>query len=234
MSASAGDPRTCALATLGAAATRVAHELRNLLAGIDLAAAMLADQCADDPDLARLSAQLLLGVKRLGAVASNVLTVGRPLALEAGPLDVTRLVAETLAAAAPAIRGASVRVRHRAPAHKVWVLGDADRLRQALLNLTINAVQAMPDGGVLSVRTRVVVDLVEIAVSDTGIGMDRATRARAFEPFFTTRVKGTGLGLAVVREIAEAHGAGVSLSSRPGRGTIVRLRLPLAAQELLA
>lgn len=177
---------------------------------------------------------MLLGVKRLGSVASNLLSVGRPLALEAVPVDLTCLVADALAAAAPAIRGTGVSLRHRVTAREVWVLGDGDRLRQALLNLLINAVQAMPDGGVLSVRTRVVVDLAEVAVSDTGAGMDRATRGRAFEPFFTTRVKGTGLGLAVVREIAEAHGAGVSLSSRPGRGTTVRLRLPLAGAERLA
>ena len=111
------------------------------------------------------------------------------------------------------------------------MLGDPGRLRQALLNLLLNALQAMPDGGVLSVRARTVGGHAELTVADTGVGMDRMTRTRAFEPFFTTRPTGTGLGLAVVREIAEAHGARVSMASRPGRGTIVRLRLPLAPEE---
>jgi signal transduction histidine kinase len=119
----------------------------------------------------------------------------------------------------------------RSNAPKAAVLGDAERLRQALLNLVLNAVQAMPDGGVLTVDTRRLGDVVQVAVRDTGAGMDRVTLRRAFEPFFSTRPRGTGLGLAVVREVAEGHGARIRVTSRPGRGTTVRLTFPLAASD---
>jgi signal transduction histidine kinase len=224
----AGDTHTLALATLGAMTSRVAHDLRNALAGIELYAAMLGEQCEAQPDLAGLSGRLLLGVKQLRAVAGNLLAVTRRAAPESSPVEVVRLVAETLESAAPAAAAAGIRVVTRAPAVKVGVLGDAERLRQALLNLVLNAIQAMPAGGTLAVTVRAAHDRVRLAVRDTGIGMDRATARRAFEPYFTTRPSGTGLGLAIVREVAAAHGGRVTLTSRPGRGTTVRLDLPPA------
>jgi signal transduction histidine kinase len=226
----AAESRTLALAALGEVTCRVAHEMRNLLGGIELYTSLLADECAGSPEQATLAGRLLLGVKQLHAVAANVLAVThRP---TAGPdlveIDAVRLLAETADAASLPLRASGVRVSVRAPRGKLWVIGEPERLRQALLNLVLNAVQAMPDGGALSLSVRPANGRAELAVRDTGCGMDRATRARAFEPFFTTRPKGTGLGLAIVREIVEAHAGHVTVASRPGHGTVVRLSLPLA------
>ena len=125
---------------------------------------------------------------------------------------------------------------------KAPVLGDGEQIRQALLNLVLNAVQAMPKGGVLTLRlaaergARRTSDrpptvqggrAVRLSVSDTGVGMNRATLRRAFEPFFTTRVRGTGIGLAVVREVAERHGARLAVTSRRGQGTTFTLTFEL-------
>ena len=223
-----GDTRTLALATLGAMTSKVAHEVKNLLGGIELYAAMLAEQCEKEQDLAPLSSRLLGGVKQLRALATNLLSVSPRAAMESAPVDVTRLLTETLSSVDLAVRGSGIRLHLTAGREKVCIVGDAERLRQALLNLVLNAIQAMPEGGELTVAARRHADAVELIVKDTGVGMARATLARALEPFFTTRSSGTGLGLAIVRDVAEAHGARLTIQSRPGRGTTVRLTLPLA------
>jgi signal transduction histidine kinase len=238
------ETRTLALAALGEVTTRVAHEMRNALGGIELYASLLAEQCAGDSELETLSGRLLLGVTQLHALCANILSVSRRPAHETAPVDAVRLLTETAEAASLAIRVSGVRLDLRAPRVKAWVIGDAEQLRQAVLNVVLNAIQASQEGGTLTLAARVTTGVLprrrpgagpgipgptlEIAVRDTGVGMDRATVARAFEPFFTTRPKGTGLGLSIVREITLAHGGEVTLASRPGHGTVVRLILPLA------
>jgi signal transduction histidine kinase len=104
---------------------------------------------------------------------------------------------------------------------------DRDLLAGALENLVQNAFEAMPDGGTVTVRTSVDPDTVVLSVEDNGQGMDARTRERAFDPFFTTKPTGSGLGLAFVRRVAEAHGGDVTLASKEGAGTTLQLRLPL-------
>jgi signal transduction histidine kinase len=110
------------------------------------------------------------------------------------------------------------------------IVADAELLRQAFLNLCVNAIQAMQErgGGTLAVRARREGDHVVVEVSDTGPGIDAETRAHVFEPFFTTKANGTGLGLAIVRQAAEAHGGSVEVESAPGAGATFRIRLPTA------
>jgi len=110
------------------------------------------------------------------------------------------------------------------------VNADAELLRQAFLNLCVNAIQAMQDrgGGSLAVRARRDGDGVLVEFTDSGPGIDAEAAARVFEPFFTTKATGTGLGLAIVRQAAEAHGGTVEVESAPGRGATFRVRLPAA------
>ncbi len=223
--------RTVALAALGAMTSKIAHEIRNVLGGIELSAFILAEQCASSPELAPVAGRLASGVKQLHAVAENLLSVSRRPTIEPLPLDVVRLVDETAQFVSVTARATGVRLRSRTRVAKAWVLGDAERLRQALLNLVLNAMQAMGDGGVLTLGTHVAAGHVVITVRDTGRGMDAATLARATEPFFTTRPNGTGLGLAVVREVADAHHARLTMRSLPGHGTRACLRIPLATDD---
>jgi two-component system sensor histidine kinase HydH len=226
------DAQTVALASLGTMTATVAHEMRNLLGGIELHATLVAEQCVADGALAPMTARLLGGVKRLHAVAANLLAVARDtrVEIEREPLDLVRIVTEVVDGAGLAMPGTGIRLQTTFALAKAPVLGEAERLRQALLNLVLNAVQAMPQGGVLTVGVRRLGGRVVVDIRDTGVGMDRATLRRAFEPFFTTRPRGTGLGLAVVREVAERHDARVRLISRPGCGTTVRLTLPLQGE----
>jgi len=113
------------------------------------------------------------------------------------------------------------------------VEADAELLRQAFLNLCVNAIQAMQEqgGGRLSVRARREGESVVVEVKDSGPGMSDETRSHVFEPFFTTKAAGTGLGLAIVRQAAEAHGGAVEVESQPGAGATFRIRLPAAAAD---
>jgi signal transduction histidine kinase len=229
------DAHVAALVAIGGVVTTVAHEIRNILGSLELYASLLAEEAvAVSPDLSRLSGRVLAGVKQLGAVSGDLLAISRRAGIEAQPLDLRHVVQDTLASLRLTVAGTGVRLRLSLPRDKAWIAGDAERLRQALLNLALNGLQAIGDAGVLTVTVRAQGDAVTLSVRDTGHGMDAATLARATEPFFSTRPNGTGLGLAVVREVAEAHGARLAITSRPGAGTTVRLTFPLCERTWAA
>jgi signal transduction histidine kinase len=119
-------------------------------------------------------------------------------------------------------------------ADPLWVRGDAVALEQLLLNLLLNAAQAVESGGEVSVEVKVEGDLAEVVVSDTGRGIPEEDLDRISEPFFSTRPEGTGLGLAIAQRIAQAHGRELEFDSTPGRGTTVRLCLPMSPPEAVA
>ncbi len=106
---------------------------------------------------------------------------------------------------------------------------DARLVRQAVLNVAVNAVQAMPRGGQITVRTRRAGDSAVLEIEDTGQGIPEELCARIFEPFFTTKASGTGLGLAVVKRIMEGHGGQVAVRNRPGAGAVFALSFPVGA-----
>ena len=238
------DTHARALQSLGAMTATVAHEMRNLLGGVELYATLVAEQCAKDADLQPMTGRLLEGVTRLRAVAANLLSVSRrpEPSIEHTTVDLVMLLGTLAENTALALPGTGVELTTDVKLAKAPVAGDGEQIRQALLNLVLNAVQAMPKGGVLTLaltagggarrtsnRPPTVQGgrAVRISVKDTGTGMSRATLRRAFEPFFTTRPRGTGIGLAVVREVAERHGAKLTVTSRPGRGTTFTLTFEL-------
>jgi CheY-like chemotaxis protein len=131
----------------------------------------------------------------------------------------------------PQQRGIVVTVRKELAPDLPVILGSASELREALTNLVFNAVDAMPEGGTLTLRTAAQGDTVLLEVTDTGIGMDEEARQRCLEPFFTTKgERGTGLGLAMVYGIVKRHGAGLDIQSAPGKGTTLRIAFPLPQQ----
>jgi two-component system cell cycle sensor histidine kinase/response regulator CckA len=140
---------------------------------------------------------------------------------------------------APILRrrcGPSVELEMALSAGRSVVVGDAGRIEQVLVNLVLNACDAMPDGGRLTIATENVdgEDSVEVTVWDTGVGMDDATKEHALKPLFTTKSGSMGLGLSVALGVVEGMGGTLSIESAPGRGSTVRVRIPLAKTAITA
>jgi signal transduction histidine kinase len=216
-----------ALAAIGELSAIVAHEVRNPLAIILNAVASLRR-----PQLPGFERDLLLGIleeeaDRINRIVTDLLTLARPLHPEPREVLPRELIARCLGPAERA--GTEVDLRSSAEAEGP-ILGDAQLLRHALENVIENAVQAMGTGGALTItlarRTRQGVEGREIAVIDTGEGMNTEVRKSARKAFFTTRTTGTGLGLAIVDRILAAHRGAVDIESSRGEGTTVRLFVP--------
>jgi signal transduction histidine kinase len=200
------------------------HEVKNPLGIIKVSAGALR-QRARDPAAETLSACIEDEVDRMDATVRRLLELARPPEPALQPTDVGALIRQTLDRLGPDLSAARIAVRCDLDAIP-RVSADAEEIRGALLNLFLNARQAMPDGGELQVRLRSAADLVEIEVEDSGVGMDEATRRQLFRPFFTTRHGGTGLGLAIVKRVIEDHNGAIRVESRPGQGSRFTLTLP--------
>lgn len=223
------------LAVLGQLAATVAHEVRNPLAVIRSAAQDIAERLPPtDVDGQRSSSFITAEIDRLTNVVSSLLALARPLKIERRPVAVATLFERALLLARGAAHANHVPVRHRSPTGLPAVNVDADLVCQVLLDLLANAAEATSDGGEVTMEAGAVADGVEITVADSGPGVPPELRARVFEPFFTTRPGGTGLGLAVARQIVEAHGGHIAVGDRPGGGARFTVRLPRADSERAA
>ena len=216
------------LATLGQAAAVIAHEIRNPLGIIKTSAELVRRKTPMAASEDRLMMFVLDEVQRIDRLVKDLLDYARPPQCTAVPLDlVASIVQPALDFMAPELRRREITLVARLPDHPVPIQGDADLLHQALMNLLINAMDAAGDGGHVIVRVAQEDDTAELHVEDNGPGVPQDVRASLFDPFVTTKVNGTGLGLATVRSTVEAHGGAVSYADAPERGAIFTIRLPL-------
>lgn len=221
------------LATIGKMAAHVTHEIRNPLSSIGLNIELLEEEVASAADKAeslQLVAAIKAEVERLSRIAEQYLSVARRPRPQLEREKAEDLVRELFSFVRPELDRAGVKSRIEEDASLPEVDLDESQLRQALLNLIRNAHEAMPQGGELVVSVRHAADGgVEIDVDDDGPGIPEDVRASIFDPFFTTKQRGTGLGLAVTREIIEAHGGTIGCESRSPQGTRFRIVLPASA-----
>ncbi len=213
------------LAALGEFAAIVAHEVRNPLGVIFNARAMLR-RLVHGEEATRLLEIVGEESERLDRIVVDLIDFARPHPPRLRPEHLVRI----LESAVEAVRASvpSVAVQIIAPPELPDVWADARMLRQAVLNLLVNATQASGEGVEVVVRVTMNDEAsVRIAVEDRGLGVPEAIAGRIFEPFFTTKATGTGLGLSVVKRVADAHGGDVEVSSREGGGSIFAMRLPL-------
>ncbi len=219
--------RSQRLASIGRLAAGVAHEIRNPLSSIKGFATYFKERYGQVPEDKKTAEIMIQEVERLNRVISQLLEFARPMTIRkrSTPLDDT--VQDSLKMVEEDARAKGIRVSFKGDPHTKEVFIDPDRIKQVLLNLYLNAIEAMEDGGSLSVE--VVRDDDErhfkIHVSDTGKGIKKEDLPHLFDPYFTTRSSGTGLGLAIVHNIIESHGGEVRVKSRYGEGTTVILRL---------
>lgn len=218
------------LAGLAEMAAGIAHEIRNPLASLSGVIQVLRSELAPKGEHRKLMDIALREMDRLDTIIAAFLTSTRPVEVHLGRCDITAILEETVkllynhADYRPAI---TVKLHVEEPA--LWVRADADQLRQVVWNLLLNAVQAMPSGGVLSaqVMRRPAEGGIEVKIDDTGKGIKPEHLRQVFTPFFTTRHGGSGLGLSIVHRIVEAHHGRIQVESREGQGTQVTLSLPV-------
>jgi len=222
---------------LGQIAGSIGHEIGNIVAGLTIYCDLM-KRHLDEPDRIRhLTDIFATQVERLSIHVDNLLTLGRPRAVKFEPLEPAAILDEStnLLVESGVLKHVTI-VRQYAPRLPL-VVGDRNQLIQIFTNLGINAAHAMDEGGtlVLSINPTPAGDFLEIAVQDDGCGIPPENVQRLFEPFYTTKGegKGTGLGLAVVRQIVEGHGGDIALESVPSGGTrvVIRLRATKAEED---
>ncbi|MDJ0784574.1 MAG: ATP-binding protein [Desulfosarcinaceae bacterium] len=215
------------LAAMGGLAAGVAHEVRNPLSSIKALATFFADQFetgSESHDAAKIMVQ---EVDRLNRVITELLEFSRPTDLNKAVSDLRQLVSRSvqLIQQDAADKGIEIRLEISEKLCPAWI--DPDRLTQCLLNLYLNAIQAMADGGLLTIRcTPGTADRIRIIIQDTGCGIPLDHRQKIFDPYFTTKTQGTGLGLAIVQKIIEAHDGRIAIASSSPGGTSFRVDLP--------
>jgi PAS domain S-box-containing protein len=223
------------LAALGEMAANVAHEVRNPLASIKTSMQILLDDLSgnnhkgsidqESGDEAQESVSIVLKeVERLDAIVRDLLLFAKPRQLYRIPCNLVELSDRVLRMIQCEEAGIVV---HRVYQEVPMVQVDVAQIEQVLFNLYLNAVQAMPDGGVLTITCRVLSNWIELTVSDTGVGIPSDQLERIFQPFFTTKAHGIGLGLPITRRLVEDHHGHLLVESQLGYGTTITVRLPL-------
>jgi signal transduction histidine kinase len=210
----------------------LAHEIKNPLSTIGLNMELLAEDLGEPQTPAgRRSLKRVEVVRRecqrLQSLLDDFLNFAKVRRLHLEPTDLNHQIEDVLEFFAPEARDAGVEVVRYLDPELPRVKIDREAFRQALLNLIINAKQAMPDGGQLVVRTAAQGDMVALYLIDTGCGMDERTASRMFEAFFSTKPGGSGLGLPTTQKIIEAHGGRISVQSELGQGTQFTIELPV-------
>jgi signal transduction histidine kinase len=213
------------LATAGELAAGAAHEIRNPLAAVRSAIQYLRSDYAEGSARASLVDDLLSEVDRIDGIVEGLLSFARPPVSRPEPVELPELLGQSVALVAVRARSQRVSVTLDAPPSLAFH-ADPNQLKQVLLNVLLNALQAMPDGGELRVAAAPRGRSVEIRVADTGSGIPPEHVDRVFDPFFTTRPEGTGLGLSICYGIVERHGGEMEVRSEAGRGTEMVVRLP--------
>lgn len=213
----------------------LAHEIKNPLSTIRLNMELLAEDfdASDHPRERRALAKVKVvqrECQRLQELLDHFLDFAKVRRMNVEPTDLNRQVKQVLEFYRPKAREAGIELVDYLASDLPTVLLDREAFHAALLNLVLNAEQAMPDGGQLVARTRVTGDGVALDLIDTGCGMDERTREQMFDAFFSTKRGGSGLGLPTARKIIEAHGGQIQVQSEVGRGTQFTIKLPVPAR----
>ena len=215
------------LEALGILAAGIAHNVNNMLT-IIMGTAALREELANEPEDLEAYRNIGKACRRGRDVVKSLNQFAQPTLANQGPLELHALITEVRVLLEYSTQN-GITIKEAFFGEPLWIHGDAGSLNHALVNLCFNSLDAMPNGGTLTFRTNAIgKDWVELSVEDSGEGMSLETLGHVAEPFFTTKPvgKGTGLGLSVTHGVIKAHGGSLEISSLPGQGTTVKLRLP--------
>ena len=247
------------LARLGGLVAGLAHEVKNPLGGIKGAAQLLAQRFADQPEIGEYTGVMIREIDRLSRLVEQLLTLGAPPTPKLDPVNIHKVLHEVLAIMKTELSAKTIGVRLRIDPSLPDVRGEEAQLTHVFLNLVKNALEAMPDGGALTVTTRMETDFhirrgstqaavggeagyggsddargglgkfLRVELADTGPGFEAAELERVFEPFFTTKPRGSGLGLAICERIIAAHGGDIHAENGRSGGAVVTVTLPVVS-----
>jgi signal transduction histidine kinase len=217
------------LAAISRVSGGVAHEVKNplnaILLHVEVAKAKLARGDTDvQPQMEIISGEIL----RLDRVVKTFLDFTRPVELNLTTVSLREFLEEVVELARPQAEASQIRIAVEQQVEGVEVRVDRDLLKQAMLNVVVNAMQVMPDGGDLRFEAVAGEDTAEIRISDTGPGIAPELRDKIFRLYFTTRKEGSGIGLAMTFRIVQLHDGTIDFTSEPGKGTTFLIRLPIA------
>jgi signal transduction histidine kinase/ActR/RegA family two-component response regulator len=216
------------LRSLGELSAGVAHEIRNPLTGIATTAQLLKSKLTERPGEVRYISAILEEISRLDDIINNLLDFARPVSPRPTEIPIVDLIRDATALLAESADEAGVSITVDADLTDDICVLDHDKIKQVVLNIALNGIQACPEGGTLAVRVRDAADphFIQIEFSDTGEGIPPEVAAKLYDPFFTMRSEGTGLGLSSSRKIIESHGGRINHTSEVGSGTSFFVELP--------
>jgi len=223
-----------ALSAMGELAMNLAHEIRNPLNAAVLQLHLLNRNLdrleAEEPKRAALKDRVrIVGdeIGRLNRLLTEFLELARPRGIAREPVHLPRLVDEVLDLEAESAKGRGIEIVRQISEEGCVAIGDREKLKQVTINIVVNALEAMKQGGVLTATVRHAGESVVMTFEDTGPGIEPVVLASVFDPFFTTKEAGTGLGLSIVRKIVDQHGGEVVIESERGRGARVTVSVPM-------
>jgi signal transduction histidine kinase len=218
------------LAQVGEMAAEMAHEFKRPLASIQTALQLMDQEYALDPRGEQMMDSVRMQLDKLSETMRDLFSLARPVEHAREAVDLREVVDGALMhlSSHPAVRGVELRREYEdtLPVH-----GDAHRLEQVALNLMLNAAEAMPNGGQLTVRLRTESGAAVLEVADTGVGIPQDAIDKVLRPFYSTKPTGTGLGLSLVARIVAAHGGTLHIESEPGRGTTIWVAFPVVGAD---
>ena len=227
------------LVSVGTMAASIAHEIRNPLNGIEGFASLLEREL--EGDSLRLIKHIIKGTKNINKIVTDLLFLARPIKLNLRRDELPKIIDKALLFVAQELghKGSrDIQIEKDYDSCEDIILCDTDRLQQAFLNILLNAIQSMPEGGKIKIFTRKSttkdIPIIQIGFVDTGEGINDGTIKKIFEPFFTTKDDGTGLGLAIVRKIIELHEGRINIFSGPEKGTTIMVSLPGSQYDALS
>lgn len=224
--------RSRRLAAMGEMAAKIAHEIRNPLGSIAILATILERELTHDSEKRKLAEHITKGVKTLDNLLSNMLLFASAPEARLKQVDLREVIEESLLlTGGHEKKGVSIKGWYEG---RTVIMADPAQLRQLFLNIFLNSLDAMEEGGNLTIRTRLdeaMTDFIGIEIRDTGKGIPAEHIDRIFDPFFSTKARGTGLGLAIVSAVINAHNGTIDVRSEPGEGTVFLVRLPLAGAQ---
>jgi signal transduction histidine kinase len=225
--------RAAQLASVGELATGIAHEIKNPLVGVASGVDLLSRGVGEDPKSAAVLEQMQAQVRRIELAIRDLLSYATPKEPLFTWTDPKQLVGRLIALVRPQADAAGIKMTERYADVLPTIRVDPELLTQALLNLALNAIQAMKPGGTLQVSLENADESVRFSISDTGKGIAPEEVNRIYRPFYTTKHQGTGLGLAITRGVVERHGGQIEVESKLGEGSTFTLVIPAKPQEAL-